>query len=86
MSKGGNYIGGSVGSGSINSSSVGLSRAAGGAVGGYAMPKSSVGPAANTKGANSPEPRRPIPPAKARDEASSIKAGGGKNSQMSKRM
>ncbi|HEY8006036.1 MAG TPA: hypothetical protein VIE66_04365 [Methylocella sp.] len=72
-------IGGGKGSGAINSSSVGRGRAAGNAVSGYEEPKSGMAPGAPKRnGTKAPEPPRPVPPTECKQEASSVKAGGGK--------
>ena len=64
-------VGGSSGSGSINTSSVGLGQAPGSAVGGYARPNSSTGPGAPAHTGESTHSAMPMP-------GSSAQAAGGK--------
>jgi hypothetical protein len=64
-------VGGSSGSGSITTSSVGLGRAPGSAVGGYSMPKSATGPDAPDHRGESQHAAMPMP-------GSSAQAAGGK--------
>jgi hypothetical protein len=75
-------IGGSTGSGSINTSSVGLSQASGGPVGGYATPNSGTGPGAPPHTGESQHSRKPTPRSSAEaaqgKKADSARSGSGK--------
>ncbi len=74
-------IGGSQGSGSINSTSINRSQASGSAVSGYGKPKtgmsgSAAGRVAPEYGAAARGPVNPKPPAKKQDEAKALKSNG----------
>jgi|SRR5271166_41534 len=65
----------------INMNSVGIGQASGGPVGSYSFPRKGTATGTSTLGAANREPPRPKPPLERHNEASSIKAAGGRNSQ-----